>query len=86
MPTKVINLAGLQFGLLRVIEPTPSDGTGRTKWRCECRCGESVITRGSDLREGTKRRCSPKCQYRWHQMRAVFSVVYDGQTRFGNGA
>jgi hypothetical protein len=71
-----VELTGHTFGLLRVLERSGSDEANRATWRCECACHEIVIARGSDLREGTKRRCSPDCQIK--QERPVFRVTVIG--------
>lgn len=46
---KFIDLTGQKFERLRVIERAENAKNGRVQWLCECRCGNMVIVRASDL-------------------------------------
>lgn len=52
-----IELTGLHFGRLTVLERIQSTPDGRTVWRCQCACGASHQARGKDLRLGLIRSC-----------------------------
>jgi len=46
----VEDLTGQRFGLLTVIGPAQSLGTG-ARWKCRCDCGVERFKRGCELRE-----------------------------------
>ncbi len=52
------NLTGQTFGRLTVLrESTYKNNTGRTRWLCECECGDKVIVGGANLIQGGTRSC-----------------------------
>lgn len=51
-----IDLAGQQFGRLRVIERDGSRA-GNAAWRCQCECGELIVTTSLNLRNSNTRSC-----------------------------
>lgn len=52
------NLLGKQFGLVTVIAPAPSLGSG-ARWRCRCECGsERVILAQQLKRHGVRSHAS----------------------------
>jgi len=53
---RIEDLAGQQFGKLRVIEPSIED-EGRVKWLCVCKCGNTQKVRTSHLKTGKIDRC-----------------------------
>jgi hypothetical protein len=53
---RAINIAGLRFGRLTVIEPA-GRRRGYITWRCLCDCGNEHIAIGSRLRSGECRSC-----------------------------
>jgi hypothetical protein len=83
-----INLLGQQFGRLTVTgrSPTTEHKHRLAYWLCRCCCGRDVTVRSDDLRNGRMYSCRERACRRNFQMRAVFNVVYDGSTRFGNGS
>jgi len=86
MSAHFIDLTGQTFGLLTVRERAGANEARHSLWRCECRCGEFITARGSNLTECMKRRCGPKCKFQ--KERPVFRVTtIDGRagesTRFG---
>ena len=56
---KFNDLTGQKFGKLTVIKriENKSKSDHHIKWLCKCECGESVITRGSSLRNGITKSC-----------------------------
>ena len=57
MAGKAIDLTGLKFGKLSVIERAGSTKHGAVKWRCVCECGNETIVIGDELRKGNTRSC-----------------------------
>lgn len=53
---KRMNLIGQKFGRLTVIESAGVDGT-RSKFLCQCECGEYKITHGQSLKNGNCKSC-----------------------------
>ena len=76
------NITGQRFGRLVVLEPRER-GEKKTSqhWFCQCDCGKTTITRGTDLRLGRTRSCgclrlrtthggySTRAWLSWHMMR-----------------
>lgn len=58
MPAKV-DYTGQKFGKLLAIERIANSG-GKTKYRCQCECGNEVIVVGSNLKTGNTKGCG-KC-------------------------
>lgn len=53
LPTRkrtVEDLTGQRFGLVTVLAPAQSLGTG-ARWKCRCECGAERFIRGCELRE-----------------------------------
>lgn len=55
MGKPLIDLAGMKFGRLSVVERAGYDG--KTLWRCKCDCGEERIVRSPHLRSGRQVSC-----------------------------
>lgn len=55
MKTTLIDMVGLTFGRLTVVERVA--GGAQARWRCACSCGGSAETNGSNLRRGISRSC-----------------------------
>ncbi|MGU1083844.1 hypothetical protein ACSEN7_26860 [Pseudomonas aeruginosa] len=55
--SQLIDLSGREFGLLTVLDKAGRDGTGKTLWRCECRCGQITFATGLNLRSGNTKSC-----------------------------
>ena len=53
------NLSGQQFGALIVLRQAPSKN-GRTRWECQCSCGNQTIVNSSVLKSGRKKHCGCK--------------------------
>lgn len=52
-----LRLAGKQFKHLTVIEMVGTNRHGKTVWRCECDCGNEVVTTGAQLTSGKAGSC-----------------------------
>ena len=50
------DLTGQKFGRLVVVSQEPSQ-KGRTMWKCQCDCGNTVVKMGKLLRNGATRSC-----------------------------
>ena len=56
---KLIDLMGKRFGCLVVVARSPRRTITRcSHWICECDCGNKVVVRSDNLREGRSTRCS----------------------------
>lgn len=56
-PRKAVELAGMKFGALTVIERSGADSRGNIMWACECECGRETVARGGHLRSGNTSSC-----------------------------
>lgn len=50
------NLVGQKFGMLTVIERADDVGD-RVGWRCRCDCGNIVVVRDNNLKQGYTKSC-----------------------------
>ena len=55
MPVK--NEIGNKYGRLTVIERSENNGQGDAMWKCQCDCGNIIITKGASLRAGRTQSC-----------------------------
>jgi hypothetical protein len=66
-----LDLTGQTFGRLTVVRRAPSiketTGRVRTRWLCQCDCGNSKIALTGDLKRGHTKSCG--C---WHAQRPLF--------------
>lgn len=53
----LIELAGIRFGKLLVLEQAESTLDNAARWLCQCDCGNRVIVRGVSLRKGKVTDC-----------------------------
>lgn len=53
----VKDLIGQRFGRLLVISPAGLNKEGRQLWRCQCQCGNTYITNGRNLQNGSCQSC-----------------------------
>lgn len=60
---QLIDLTGLKFGYLTVLERATNDIYGRSQWKCKCDCGNITIIPSGDLRHKNRQRryCSNQC-------------------------
>lgn len=54
---RLIDLAGLRFGRLTVVERYGRYPKGEVTWLCKCDCGETTIVNGVHLRSGDTKSC-----------------------------
>lgn len=54
---KKINMIGLKFGRLTVVEEVPPKKKGRPMYKCLCECGGEKIVTGASLRSGEVKSC-----------------------------
>lgn len=52
-----VDLAGKQFGRLKVVGFSHRDKQGRAMWKCQCECGKATIVEGYNLSSGHTRSC-----------------------------
>jgi len=55
--SKPNNLIGQRFGKLVVLERVENDKFGKTRWLCQCDCGNTKIINGSSLLRGLTTSC-----------------------------
>ena len=55
--SKPNNLIGKRFGKLVVLERAENDKFGKTRWLCQCDCGNTKIINGSSLLRGLTTSC-----------------------------
>lgn len=53
----VVNILGMKFGRLTVVERAGSSADWKALWRCVCDCGQPKIADGGMLRQGHVRSC-----------------------------
>ena len=64
-----INEVGNKYGRLKVISHGGWSASRKTKWLCECECGNTSTVLGSELRKGSTKSCG--CLQREHLSRRV---------------
>ena len=57
MSGKAIDLTGMKFGRLTVIERRGSDKSGNAMWLCKCDCGNECVVRSNGLKRGNTKSC-----------------------------
>lgn len=55
--SKPLNLLGMRFGRLTVIERTENNQRGQSCWKCHCDCGNETVVVASDLKKGHTKSC-----------------------------
>ncbi len=55
---KLIDLTGMKFGKLLVLERSANDKRGYPQWLCRCDCGRTKVILGNSLRRGITKSCS----------------------------
>ena len=56
-PTNLVDLTGMKFNRLSVVERSGRNGRGLALWLCSCECGKSVVVQGAKLRSGHTKSC-----------------------------
>jgi hypothetical protein len=51
------DITGQVFGRLVAIEQVESDKQGQSRFRCRCDCGQEIIARAANLKNGNSRSC-----------------------------
>jgi len=54
---ELLDLTGQRFGKLTVLRKAPSQGDRRTRWECQCDCGNVYVTTSQNLRKGRVKSC-----------------------------
>lgn len=54
---KIKDLTGQKFGRLTAIKPCGKDKQGSYLWLCTCNCGNEIVVRGCNLRNGHTQSC-----------------------------
>lgn len=55
--TKFVDLTDKRFGKLTVIEKLPPQTDRRTRWMCQCDCGNTCVVTSQELRKGLQKSC-----------------------------
>jgi hypothetical protein len=53
----ILNLIGMRFGRLVVVDKVDNDEHGHNRYLCKCDCGNEKIIRGSSLKNGNTKSC-----------------------------
>lgn len=53
----LIDITGNKYGMLTVIRRAENAPKGITRWECQCDCGNIVIVRGRNLKNGAVKSC-----------------------------
>lgn len=54
---RLVNLKGMRFGTLKVIELTNERYKRHVVWKCKCSCGNFINVPGNSLKSGNTRSC-----------------------------
>lgn len=78
---KAIDLTGMKFGRLTVIERAGSTKAGQARWRCKCECGNNTTVEASHLKRGNVQSCG--CLFKeFHNKHGMYGTkfykVWDG--------
>jgi len=60
--SRVLDLTGMRFGKLVVVELSHLDKNKQSLWLCKCDCGNTTVTRGNTLHRGRVKSCG--CYYK----------------------
>lgn len=87
--SKIIDLTGMRFGRLTVIERNGKNKCGDARWLCKCDCGNTTSVIGSKLRTGWTKSCG--ClQREWasenfsthrHSKTSLYNIWYNMKER-----
>ena len=53
----LIDITGNKYGMLTVVRRAESAPKGITRWECRCDCGNTVVVRGGNLKNGAVKSC-----------------------------
>lgn len=54
---RVVDLLGIRFGRLVVLERAANNSQGQARWRCACDCGGEIVTNRASLQRGRTKSC-----------------------------
>lgn len=74
---ELIDMKGLKFGKLSVIERVGKDDGGQAKWLCRCDCGNETVVLGGNLRRGKTKSCG--CWRRENGTNHAMNMTKHGQ-------
>lgn len=75
--SKINDLTGQKFGRLTVIKRDESSPKGRSKWICQCDCGNTISVLRNHLTCGTTKSCG--CIKKYVNLKAIKSGTQFGQ-------
>lgn len=78
-----IDLKGMKFGMLTVVDRGNNSKEGRARWNCICECGQSTLVMGKNLRNGDTGSCGCRIGGRTHGMSStrIYKVWTDMKIR-----
>lgn len=86
-----MDVVGKRFGSLSVIEYAGTDRNNKTRWLCECECGQRKVVIGSQLRSGGTKSCgclrhkidnlAGQTFGRWSVIRRGLAITYGDRSR-----
>jgi hypothetical protein len=75
--SKLVDLTGLTFGRLKVINRELNGKNGKTLWNCQCSCGNTKIVQGGSLKNGDIKSCGClKDEKKLKNGEAAFNALY----------
>jgi len=77
---KTVDLIGMKFGRLSVIEYAGSNDRHFALWKCKCDCGNVIIVSGGNLRSGNTKSCGCFRNYLTSKRNSVTKKTH-GMTR-----
>lgn len=78
---KLMDLSGMVFGNLTVLERTGATKNYQAIWKCQCECGNTTEVRSTHLTHGHTKSCGCKQGYRLQAGEAGFNNVYSNYVR-----
>lgn len=73
MGRKAMDLIGMKFGRLTVIERVGTDKHKKILWLCKCECGNVKVVRGGDLKSGNTISCG--CEHKERAREAMSKTM-----------
>ena len=79
MGRKIIDITGLRFSSLFVLEQAGKNKQGSIRWKCVCDCGKECVVSGANLRRGFTKSCgclkstAPKLRKKLNLVGKVFN-------------
>lgn len=79
--SKLIDLTGNRFGMLKVIQKSPQKRNGQVMWDCLCDCGKYVVVRGISLRNGDTKSCGCRRAEKMRKEKTKHGAYYNRTKR-----